>query len=283
MLKKPQSFCLVFATALAISSVLGCGGGGSSSTNAGPVINTNGGITTTTGNATIGKGSSSSPQQVQVKLQNGTTVNAIVPPGQPAFTTTSTLSIVPTGVPIINGLSPSFIRRGTNSGNPVNISYNKGASWVYTGVNLDPTGSLATNLALVAPVLSGISNNSQCYLEAVGPLTLRGNDAKLTIGQVIFGVVTDSNGVTALPQTLSLSLPSNGGLTTKDNFARVTYPTPDYATGTAILLFTWPGIVRAQTNPVSGGSVNYEGPSNSAPVRIPTGGVTTVEYLFSQP
>lgn len=285
-MKKLSVFGVISIAAIVSGLLIGCGGSGSSNSAPGPTISTTGGISSTTGNSTTVVPSSASPQQVQVTLGNGSTVTAMVPPGQPAFTPTSTLSIIPSGVAIINGLAPGRFQRRTSGANPVNISYNKGATWLYTGVNFDSSGTLTQNIALVAPILSGAGNNSKCYLQAVGPLALTGtvnNGAVLTIQQLIFGIVIDSLGVASLPATLTLDLPGNNGLTVPSNSASVNYPLPDYATGTATLLFTWPGIVRAQTKSVTNGAVSYEGPSNSAPVRIPSGGVTTVEYLFTQP
>jgi len=274
--KRLSLFGLISAAALVSGVLIGCGG---SSATAGPapVVAATGGITTSSGSTTTSVSSSTSPQQVQVTTTGGATVNAVVPPGQPALTPASVVATIPANQPIINGLTfgPSVHRAPT--AHPLNISYD-GTTWVWSGVNVNADGSL-DNYLVLAP--------GYVYLQAVGPFTMVGGGSsflpgRLTMQTLVFGIPVDATGIPGIPTDLQMKLPGNNGTTSNGQYVNVTYPTPNFATGIGTLTITWPGVKKQQVKTVIGGLVSYSdiNAGDSANDHVPPAGVTEIRYIL---
>jgi len=281
MVSKQLQFFGFISVAATLSGVLiGCGGSSATTSSIGGSIQTTGGVTTQLGSSTTPVPTSNSPQQIQVLTSGGGTVTGIVPPGQPAITTTTLVSVIPANVPFINGLSvPKFKGLGTLA-HPVNISYNQGATWSYSGSNVQTDGSINPPIVLVA----GTSE----WLQAVGPFAFAGGTlfkpTQLTVQQFIFGIVVDSTGAASIPSGMNLKLPVNGGTVAAGNFVTVNYPTPNFNTGSGHLKITWPGEVSAQTRAISGGTATFNdallvGKPND---NVPRSGVDLVQFIYQK-
>jgi len=277
--RKLSIFGFISAAALVSGVLIGCGGSSASSSSNLPIVTQTGGVTTDTGTSTTSAPSSGTPQQVQVTTSGGGTVTATVPPGQQAISTTTPLAVVPMNSPFLNGVSfgPKIKRAPT--AHPLNISYDQGATWQWTGVNVNSDASFDGNLVLAGP--------SACYLQAVGPFTILSSSGlipeQLTVGQFIFGIVVDATGHASIPSKTKMRIPANGGSTTSGNYVNVTYPSPAYATGTGTLRVTWPGVSKVQTKAIIGGLCAFSDPLSDSADQLPSTGVTTVQYLFTLP
>jgi len=269
---------LILAAALISGALIGCGGSSATTSNAGGSIQTTGGVTTTTGNSTTSGSSSTSFQQVQVNTSAGP-ITGVVPPGQPAFTPSTILGIIPAGQPFIAGMSTTKFQKRAPGANPINISYNQGATWSYSGSNVQPDGSINPPIVYVA--------GTKSWLQAVGPFTFVGGTvfkpAVLNVQQFIFGIVVDATGAVSIPVAANYKLPVNGGTLAGGNFAQVTY-TPNFATGSGYFAVSWAGVTKHETEAVTNGTVQFQSSHLVGPAsdNIPGTGVDLVECLYNQ-
>src|SRR5665213_1036568 len=102
----------------------GCAGSSSSTQGINPTISATGGVASQSGSPATGVTQSTTPQQVQVTLADGTIVpNANVPAGE-SFNPADPVGVLPANQPFINGLTipPSTKRSdGTNTIRPVYV------------------------------------------------------------------------------------------------------------------------------------------------------------------
>jgi hypothetical protein len=281
-------FGLISAAAIVSGVLVGCGGSSASVAGFNPTVTATGGVPVTvassTGTTTTSVPASSSPQQVQVTTTGGTVIGgpggppAVVPPGQPAITSSTTIGVIPASIPFINGLqfAPSSHRAPT--AHPLNISYDAGLHWTWTGCNVNNAGDLDAYLILTPGAV---------WLQAVGPFVLITSSgfhiSSLTMQQLIFGIVVDTDGIPSIPTDLHMRIPANGGTTAGGNFVNVSYFTPNFATGTGKLILT--GLAsgtKTQTKAVVAGNVNFADPTADSQDHVPSTGVNTVEYLYSK-
>ncbi len=273
--KRLSIFGYISAAALVSGVLAGCGGSSSSVEGVSPVVQTTGGIPNAPGNtATTVPASATTPQQVQV-TSGGTTVTGTVPPGQPTITPSTVVNVTPANKPIIKGLTDSPSNHQARSLHPLQISYDGGANYINTGVNVDGSGAIDGDLILTA---------GSIYLRVSGPFTIVSgtfpNIHQLTVQNFVFGIVIDASGVSSIPADLTMRIPSNGGTTTSGNYVNVTYPTPNFSTGSATLVLTWPGVTKIQSKTVVGGLCAYSDPLSDSSDAIPASGVTTVKFTY---
>ncbi|MDR3692530.1 MAG: hypothetical protein P4L46_24325, partial [Fimbriimonas sp.] len=277
--KRLSIFGLISAAALVSGVLVGCGGSSASTAGQTGTVATTGGVTTSTGTSqTNAPSNPTTPQQVQVTTASGT-VPGTVPPGQPDITTTSTVGVVPMTTPFIgNTQFAAFKALTTATSHPLNISYDNGATWAWTGINVNSDTSLDKNLVL--------AGGTHCWLQAVGPFAIIGGTAfaptQLTIGQFIYGVIVNADGTVGIPSGINAKLPANNGTTAAGNHVNVSFPTPDFATGSGQLKITWPGITKTQTKVLNNGAATFNDPLQDSSDNVPSTGVTTVQFLLSQ-
>ncbi|MDR3690007.1 MAG: hypothetical protein P4L46_11555 [Fimbriimonas sp.] len=275
--KRLSIFGLISAAALVSGVLVGCGGSSASTAGQTGTVVTTGGVTTSTGTSTAAP-ASGTWQQVQVTTPSGSD-SGIVPPGQPDITTTTVVGVVPKTTPFLGNVQfAGFNARTTASTHPLNISYDNGATWAWTGINVNADTSLDKNLVL--------AGGTKCWLQAVGPFAIVGGTAfaptQLTLQQFIYGLIVNADGTISLPTAISAKLPANNGTTAAGNHVDVTFPTPDFATGSGQLKITWPGITKTQTKILVNGSARFNDPLQDSSDNVPSTGVTTVQFLLSQ-
>jgi len=227
-----------FISAAAIVSGILAGCGGSNSVEGlGGTVQTTGGVTTSSGTTATPVASSPTPQQVQVTTASGP-VTGTLPAGE-SISSGQNVNVVPSGVPIIQGLTLGTSFHGKVSTPALAGSGAKpttgaqGSIYVdgqNTGLTVDSDGSLSGNLILVPGTHT---------ITAYGPFTIVGGSAfsptQLTVGVFNFIVPVLPDGVAAIPSALTLKLPVNGGSWAHGPYVRVTYPTPDFATSAGTL------------------------------------------------
>jgi len=266
----------ITATALVSGVLVGCGGSGASTAGAQSTVPVTGGLKTAPGNTTTSAPTSTTPQQVQVTV-GGTTVTGVVPPGQPAITPTTKVSVIPANTPFIQNttFAPSVSR--APSAHPLNTSTDGGNTWVWSGCNINADMSLDKPLILPA--------GTYICLQAVGKFSVSGTVfpfAHLTVGQFIFGVYTDDNADSSFPNDWTGKLPANNTTTANGHYVNATYDTPDFATGTATLILSWPGVTKTQKKTLVNGLVGWSDPIVDTKDPIPGSGVTTVQVIYQQ-
>jgi len=280
--KKLSIFGFISAAGLISGALIGCGGSSASTSGSNPTVQTTGGVTTSTGNSSTSAPTSTTPQQVQVTTASGT-VTAVVPPGQPAITPSTTLCVIPAGTSFLNGLTPGFKKPATGSVKPLQttpagevfVGYTATGPWLDTGVSLGANSQLSSAMAFAAPATSFLPN----YMMVAGPLNVTGtafNGGTLTINTgFVLGFVVFADGMPSLPGTLALKLPANSGTLAGGNYANVTIPSEFI--GAVGMSITWPGETKNQTKFDTSGTVSISvSSSGNASDNIPAGGVSTV-------
>lgn len=282
--KRLGLFGFISAAAIVSGVLVGCSGSGANLPAVPPPIITTGGVSTMSGSAPV-TGSSTTPQQVQVSTSSGTVIGTL-PPGE-AITNVGDVTVIPAGVPFLNNtLGPKVnSKKGlSNQLNPLLISLTgPTGTYVPTGVFVNSDTSLSAPLILVP---SAGFVGGQAWLMANGPFSVSGTNAgstALTVQTLSFGVVTLVDGLSSLPITggLTLKIPANGGSTANGNYVQVTYPTPDFTTGTGSLQLTWPGIFKTQTKSVASGIVTFSDPLSDPTDSIPAVGITSVTFGYT--
>jgi len=280
-----------FISAAAIVSGILAGCGGSNSVEGlGGEIQTTGGVTNSTSTVTTPVASSPTPQQVQVTTASGT-VTATLPPGEtlPANTPFSVLS---PGIPIIQGLGTSNPGPSTHKVTtpaPATSTATTGAKpqignqtpyHVYvdgqdSGVTVDSSGDLSNYLILV---------DGTHTVTCVGPFYIVGGSifapTLLTINSYLSFGVPCTGGVPAIPTTINLKLPVNGGSWAKGPYVDVTYSNPPFASNSttlSIVVDSARTILESRT--LSNGSANfYSLGASLINHNVPNGGIQSVTF-----
>lgn len=258
-----------------VSGILaGCGGSGSVQGLDATVVTT-GGITSGTGGGTPGTSSGATPQQVQVTV-NGTVVTGTLPANQ-TIPASGVVNAIAPGIPILKGLTlkPKTnikVKTPTTSGG---VQGEVDVDGCDTGLTVDAAGDLSGYLFLVP------GNHT---ITAIGPFDIIGgsafNPTTLTVGKFVFHVKINTDGVGSIPSALTVNLPINGGSLKLGHYVKVTYPTPDFATGSGTLSLIWPGQNITKTVVLASGKATFKALTNNA--LVPSGGVSTVEYTYAQ-
>jgi len=279
--KRLSIFGFISAAALVSGVLIGCGGSSATSPAPSPSSYVTGNLKGATGSVTS---FNPATQQVQVNV-GGSPVSAQVPVGEtPALG--APIAVIPPGTPIINGLTEQGAAGGkvhlTPGFTPYHLfsSIDAGKSYQDTGITITPLGALSGPLALTA--------GQNVILTTGGPYTIISGSfpaiTQLTVQTFTFGLVVNAQGVASIP-TFNGKLPSNGGTTAGTNFVQVTYPTPAFSTGTGTLTIT--GLVsgsKIETVGITAGSATYNDAfNNGVQDAIPSGGVSTVQFMFTQP
>jgi len=250
------------SAAVAMGGVMtGCGGSSSSVTHQTPTVSATGGVAAQNGTSATGASQSAAPQQVQVTRQDGSTVTATVPPGE-SFAAGTPVNVIPANQPFINGLSLAPKTRAQGD-----VTVDGQAS----GVHVNPDGSLDQNLILTA---------GTHQVDAQGPFNVSDGTNTLTVGNFRFVVLVLPNGNSSLPVALNMRIPANGGSTENGNFVNVTFATPDFMTGQANLVVSWPGTNKNQTRPFNNGVANFADLSPNRGDTIPNDGVSYVQFGY---
>jgi len=281
--KKVGLLGVISAAALVSGALVGCGGSSSSTHPINPTVITSGAVTTTTGNLAPGQppiGTSSSPQQVQVSTPSGT-VNAVVPPGQPAITSSTNLVVIPSNTAFLTGVTPKF-HAPTNGKKPMATAGEVFAGptpfgpWTDLNVSIGNDLTLGESIVYPAPA----NNFSSEFLKLGGPLNVAGsgvNGASLDISDgFIFGFLIFADGATTLPTSIKLKLPADGGTLAGGNYANVTV-SPEFF-GAGSMQVVWPGVLHSQTESSASGRLgfNLHGSGNTTTDIIPAGGISSV-------
>jgi len=237
------------------------------------VINTTGGLTTASGSGTAGTSSGSTPQQVQVTV-NGSLVTGTLPANETIPASGNVGTIAP-GIPILIGLTLGP-KTKQEKGAPTVSNGMQGEVDVDgcdTGLTVNSQGDLSGYLFLVP---------GSHTITAIGPFAIIGGSTfkptQLSVGNFVFNVTVNPDGISSIPSALSVSLPVNGGSLKNGHFVKVTYPTPDFASGSGSLILAWPGVTIHQTHPVVNGNVTFKALSDNT--AVPSGGLTTVTYSY---
>jgi hypothetical protein len=234
--RKLSIYGFISAAAIVSGALAGCGGSSSSVQGLGGTVQTTGGLPSGSGTSTVTVPSSTTPQQVQVTSSSGTPVTGTLPAGETIPAGTS-VAVVPTGVPIIQGLglSTAFHKRVTNPGGSSAQPTTGSQGQIYvdgqnTGLTVDASGDLSGNLILVP------GNHT---ITAFGPFSIISGSgfapAQLVVGQFNFGVPVGNDGVAAIPTGINMKLPSDGGTFSHGPYVTVTYPS-DFASSSGTLI-----------------------------------------------
>lgn len=283
MISKSLGIYGVISAAAIVSGILaGCG---SSNTVQGisPTVSSTGGLATAPGSGPAGGvDSSPAPQQVQVTV-NGTQETATLPANE-TIQPGANVNVLPSteGTPIFTGLQygSGAAKHATKVTGPTGKPMTTGAQGeidvdgVNTGVTVTSGGWLSGPLILV---------QGQHTLTAWGPFSIVGgsafNPTQLDISSYFqFGITIDSDGNGSIPTNLAMQLPADGGAIKNGHYVVVTYPTPDFASGSGTLAINWPGGGVQQNKPVVNGVATFRAFTN--PAIIPSSGVGTVVFTY---
>jgi len=283
MVSRRLSFYSFISAAAIVSGIMaGCGGGSANVQGLGGTVATTGGITNTSGTTSTNVSSSNQPQQVQVTV-NGQTITGTLPAGE-SITAGQNVATIPPGVPIIQGLTLATKFHGKQVTPSVAKPQggSQGQVWVdgvNTGLTVNSAGDLSGYLILTQ------GNHT---ITAYGPFAIVGGSAfaptQLNVGQFNFGVTVLADGDASIPSGLNMKLPSNGGTWAHGPFVTVTYPTPDFATGTGSLTIVVDGSVTIdQSRVMTNGVATYYSLGATAGTHlIPSSGVETVTFNYHQ-
>jgi len=262
--------------ALTSAALVGCGGS-SSPGGAPPIVTTTGGLTNSPGTVAAGATSQPTPQPIPVTV-NGTVETATLPANE-TVAAGGTVSVIPAGTPIINGLTLTPKSR-QSKGAPTVANMVQGEVDVdgcNTGLTVTSNGSLSGNLAL-AP---GINGSATHTIVAWGPFNITNTSGTETLTvntSVTFGVTVNADGVSSIPTSIASQLPANSGSLRNGNYVTVTYPTPDFAGGSGQLTITWPGFTITQSKVVAAGSATFKGLANGS--EVPSTGISSLTYTY---
>jgi len=275
MSKKLGVFSLITAAALVSGALVGCGGSSATVGTSQPITVT-GGVVTNVGGLASGQsavGTSTSPQQIQVTTSGGATVSGTVPPGTPPIGATSTVGVIPSNQPFFSSGGFAAVKAKAPTAHPVNISYDQGHTWVWSGVNVNPDLSLDGNLILLA--------GTSPWLQLPGAYAFVGGIHQLTVQTFVFGLHVDVNGIVSLPTSDTLKLPYNGGITAGGYFASVTLPSA-FVSGQVNLTIT--GLTsgtKTQSKNIASNTVTFSDPNSDSKDGVPGTGVDTVSVVVS--
>jgi hypothetical protein len=280
--KRLGIYGFISAAALVSGILTGCAGSSASVSGQGGTVSTTGGISNASGSGPAGgTTASSAPQQVQVNV-GGTVETGTLPTGE-SIPPGGTVCVVPANQPIINGLTlgPKFHGVQTTPASTGTTTVKTAASTgsqgevdvdgTNTGLTVQPDGSLS-GILLLTP-----GNHT---ITAWGSLVIVSGTQQLTVGKFNFGVVVGSDGVGSMPSAITMKLPANGGSLSNGSFVTVTYPTPDFATGSGNLAIGYSGITVSKTQLVKNGMTTFNSLNQNHPA-IPQGGVDTVTFNYS--
>ena len=284
--KRLSIYGLISAAAIVSGILAGCGGSSASVQGEGGTVATTGGITTAPGTSTTSVSSSTTPQQVQVTV-GGQVITGTLPAGE-TITAGQPVATVPPGVPIIQGLTLATSFHGKITTPSTGIKAVKPTSGAQGSVYVD---GVDTGLTVnSAGDLSGylILTKGAHTITAYGPFAIVGGSVfaptQLTIGVFNFGVVVLSDGTPSIPSGLNMKLPTNGGSWAHGPFVIVTYPTPDFATGTGNLTIVVDSTrTITEGKSLSSGVAAYYSLGNSdISHTIPSTGVESVTFNYKQ-
>jgi len=270
--KRIGIYGFISAAALVSGILVGCGGSSSDVSGNVQSVSATGGLPgAAAGSGPAGTSSGNAPQQVQVTV-NGNTQTGTLPAGE-TIPPSGNVDVLPTGQPIINGLTLAPKAHVTQT-KPQSGGHTQGEVDVdgqNTGLTVLSDGSLSGYLILVP---------GNHVIDAWGPFNITGGSAfspkTLTVGKFEFGVVVGNDGVGSIPSALSMQLPANGGALNNGSYVKVTYPTPDFATGSGTLILAYSGVTITKTQFLSNGLATYKALSNHP--TIPGGGVDSVTF-----
>ncbi|MGV3617537.1 MAG: hypothetical protein ACO1SV_19600 [Fimbriimonas sp.] len=190
--------------AIAVTGLVGCGGGGDNVPRRNTVPLT-GGVNTNTN--TLTNDAPANPNGQNVAVDGGTAFLAPTDEPTPAGTT---VVIVPQGTRVFDGLTRSASRA------PGDVYFIRGnGQMVDTGVNVTESGALDGNIAF--------GRNGTYRLFAQGPYSIARDGKRLDISEGFGFTVRKSGNELSLPTLIDGTIPSNGG-TAEDMFLGVTYP-----------------------------------------------------------
>jgi len=270
--KRLSIYGFISAAALVSGALVGCAGTSASVQGASPVINSTGGISNTPGTAPTNTPTSTAPQQLQVTTASGTVMGTL--PANETIPPSGTVATIPAGTPIIQGLQlgPKF--HGEKGAPTTGAQGEVDVDGVNTGLTVTSNGSLSGILILVP------GNHT---IHAEGPFAIVSGIQQLSVGQFNFGIVVlASDGNASIPSSLNIRLPANGGSLANGNYVTVTYPTPDFATGSGTLTIAYSGITVTKTKGLSNGITTYDQLTPKVTSSIPASGVDNVTFNFSQ-
>jgi hypothetical protein len=238
--RKLSVYGFISAAAIVSGILVGCGGSNSVQGEGG-TITTTGGLPNTTATSSTTVPSSTQPQQVQVTSSTGTVITGTLPPGE-TITAGQPVSTIPSGVPIIQGLTlsapPNYhgtVTTPTPSNSKAKPQVNGTPYHVYvdnqdSGVTVDSAGDLSNYIILV---------DGYHTLTCTGPFYIVGGSifspTVLTIQNYFSFGVPCTGGVPAIPTGINLKLPTNGGSWAHGPSVTVTYSSPPFTTNAANL------------------------------------------------
>lgn len=278
MISKRISLFGILASAAVVSGVLaGCGGSSSSVQGLTPFVPVTGGVsggTTATSNNSVS--ASTTPQQVQVTLPDGSTLTGTLPAGQ-AINAGDVVGVVPPNQPIIGGISYAGPKRAASPGDLF-------VDGTDSGIQINPDTSFPVFVILP---------NGQHTLSESGPFNISNGNNTLTVQQFIFKLEVQSIlgvGLISLPTSVTGRLPANGGSTANGNGVAVDL-VGQFVGHTATLTVQWPGVTKAQTKRLNGISIlgvqfaeaKFRDPLSDSSDVIPATGVNTVELDINPP
>jgi len=263
-------FGFLAAAAVASSVLVGCAGDATIANAGTPIVPGNGGITYQPGTSNETVAASASPQQVQVKLEDGRVVTGALPSGIP-INTGDKIAVFEPDIPIFEGLTTpgsAPVKQGSDIGG-VKV-YMVGDSTLHeTGIKVKQGG------------LSGriICPDGHFRVVLQGPFAIVGGGNRLDIQEFAFEIWV-RNGKASIPTRVRGELPVNGGSSFPLQLG-VDIPTV-YAGGKAALTIVHAnGTLSKQLTLDSNAHVTFHDFTFQGNSQIPRTGVDLVEFKYT--
>lgn len=275
---KTRNIYSLFAVALAVGALAGCGGGGSNAGAPQSVVPITGGITTlalTDAPAVPATTTDEGEPTTYITNVNGVSKTVYIAARSTAVPAGTPIAVFPDELPIINA---SYTRApgdifmtcfGQNGARDVTTRYAN----IVTVQN--------GNLVLTRPI--GLTPG-QYYGSVEGPLYFTAAGGKtLTVGSMGFMFEVTANGACSFPTLITGSLPANGGHTGDNNISVTTTSAASFAGGATSLLLGMANGAQA----VTGGFLNAQGKytfrSTQGGFPIPSGGIDSLQFSVYGP
>lgn len=276
MIKTRMTFQL-FAAAMVLGALAGCGGGGSNESASEPIVPLTGGIATEAKTDTPSVPATTTDEGVPTTYTTtvgGVTKTVYIAATPTAFAAGTPIAVLPDGLPIINA---SYTRA------PGDI--------VLTCFGVNDVTEVTTRFSNIVTVQNGSLvltrpiglTPGQYYGSVEGPLYFSANGGKtLTVGSIGFMFEVKDNGTCSFPTRITGALPANGGNTGAAGISVTTTSPASFAGGATGLTLSASNGLEA----VTGGFLNAQGKYTFRSItgfRVPNEGLDSVQFSVYGP